>query len=329
MKFFNIKKEKFIKIFSYLIIPIILITLSSFTNAINLTNFSDGSSTGNFTYITSTEWYTKSINITEGRTVSNAFIWLNGYIGASQIEYNFQSDTKNWFNDSLTSNVSTILCSQMSPYPNNCIKGVTRVVTDSSPYTKYSGWNLDNKYAGTMQNVSFYVRPQKINGQIVALFNSTGNFTTGFGAVTQAQFTASDMLILSGNCSWLQFNPTNYNDVFFKITEEINFPGRTLRVYLNDTYKKSCSLNSGGEIKMLMLTAAGANYHLIVSNFTINSTTIVNYSFPTNVTLILNNKTNIFNYGNNNGSSLNHLVMANLTSFLTMLPGFKARYASQ
>jgi hypothetical protein len=245
----------------------------------NITNFTDGTSCTNFTFSNGLEWYTKIINLPPNRHVTNAYLYLKGYAIATI--------------SNLTSSVRTL--NTTDNYTWTLTQGAGTYYTDASLTNVHAAQDTDT--SSYTQLVDSHTAYYNINYSVTSLASNI-NITTRFlgnriEVYCQNQ-TSLDWIFVK----WYQNNTDVTND-----TTSLN--ASCIQNVAN--IRISNYLNSGSALNRL--------YDQVIEYNLLNYSDI---SYPSNVSIILNNASTIYNYGAANASELNHTVMANITDFINM-----------
>lgn len=259
----------------YLTIAILLIGISS---AYSQTTFTDGTSNGNFTYILGNEMPSKTIQITAHNVVSNAVLYLKGYLstnyyvfdvtslGINNTPYNYRGQFINDTN------------------PND--PGITnKDLANDGKWDTYATWASGTNEGGN--NKYYYLNytiKQFYNYNLTYLVNVAGSpFKVG---------------------CWQENNVFNEFGTHYPSGSNIS----ALIPYACTNHTTNLRL------RFQFWNTFGNNniYDFEVAR--------INYTYPTNVSIILNNASVAYNYGLSNGSSLDHQVLVNMTSSFTYSP---------
>lgn len=302
-------------------------------HALTLTTFSDGSNSGNFTFTTGTEWYTRNLLIPPNAKVNNAYMFLNGYNVSNETTTDiacnkaFAADTCAGANMTSSAAYLTTSCASAGI---TCPTGVSRVIWDDSPYSEWSQYNFSTQYYGSV-NITITMSSGLLVSNAALITIVGKNSTTGLDSAGIQ--TATDGCV-APTTRWIAYPSgielvTCTSDTFYSFTFEMNQSNGTYSLYTNGVYKTTQNIARAVTNISGIEFAAGTGQDLYVSNISINGTNIANssggsqlvttttYTYPRNVTLILNNQTVIFNYGATNTSVLDHRTPANFTAFMT------------
>jgi hypothetical protein len=268
----------------YSIIVLILAVLACTTPVLAsvLTNFSDGTTSGNFTYTTGTEWYTRALNIPSGSTATNAYIYLTGYLSDYFFIYNITSY-----------GINTTPYNYRGQFINGTNYNDPGILNkdraNDGNWNNYASINTGTNEGG---NLKYYY----INYTILQYYYH--NITANFNGQGLIKFACKDYTGAFNNWFNSEINPTSSTNITSQIPYSCTNYTTNLQLYMQ-------CWNCFNEMRI---------YDVEVER--------TNQSYPRNVTLILNNQSVIFNYGSANGSSLNHKVLANITSYFSSVNGF-------
>lgn len=240
------------------------------------------------------EWFTKGISIVNGSDVTNAYITLIGYNYSTLLTSSstFTNKIPN-FNSTTNYNGSWEVSSGvlLNPELTGDFKDDTRTtLNQSTNATYYADFTT---FGIVYDSINYTVKSRTSNSVMTSCNIYCQNKSSGswvkIGTPSMVSILSTFDINVSKSCfdnSSAVFNGTDFsNTILYTKMECIAGGNQNELIYVYDVY-----LSKG-----------------IYYNFTQN--------YPTNVTLIFNNDTTVFNYGNTNGSNLDHAVTANITSF--------------
>lgn len=266
-----------------LLVEVLLVSVLA--QAFDITTYTDGTSTGNFTYNTGTEWFTKSVSIPSKSLISNAYLYLNGtnITVAGGVVYltNVRSDITQAIEEVTWANLPSTVTN-----PNNM--GDANWATFAASNGEVDAWHQMGYWGN-------FTKPENSSDSVVEIKDATIGF--------KVWDTAGSIIV---HC---YIDNTTSTLLIYSTTSD-----RQIRVL-----PPACFNNSLHHVRLIFFASWGggvARFYDVEVNYTFSNYTAASYtdSFPKNVTLILNNLTELFNYGSSNGSILNHKVVANITN---------------
>jgi len=248
----------------------------------SFTKFSDGTNSGNLTFSKGTEWFTKQLAIPASASITEAYVYLNGYEKNDYV-----------FNNSYV---------------------------QSNRWTLTNAMGVGTNYTHDGVNV---VNPPRMVDTSEATFGSiyelTGYLNTNFSiGDTPYDINLSTLWYCNADIRHIDYFCQNKTDGVWSMMLAGVVCDGTLH---NTTFTVPSSCNNDGELifSSRMFVQGGLAFSIYSQKIEGKLSPIL--SSPQNVTLILDNSTVIFNYGNLNGSNLTHKIFANLSSILVGLNG--------
>lgn len=319
-------------------LTVLFIIAIAFVQATTLTTFGDGSSSGNLSFLTGFEWHTKEILIPPNANVTNAILYLNGFYTSNvttnyttQYLHDFETDPyANWSVNNRYNNITQVPSSKTGGYDS-----FVGEINGTYNFWENFSMNFENY---TLLNISLYFKfvgtPDHLNGAHWYVTDQEQSLLRGV-----------DLIWLQTGLSLQHYDGTNYTEVctwtytnessWTKLTIELNNTGTrtTANFWCNDTKLYAAqnlpSYTGGKPTNLTQIrigTASAGSGFFYVDNINVSYPGVANSStvfiYPTNVSLILNNASTVFNYGAANATGLDHQILANFTSQLNHPIGY-------
>lgn len=309
---------------SWILIVILIPSISAF----NLTTWNDSSTTGNFTYTTGTEWYTKQLIIPQKSIITGGWLTLMGYesiwyydlMNIQVNNFSIAGDDSNWNTPIGLSRIEWINTSGLLGGD-----GLSLRINATYPAFANMTFNYGNS---SLLNLSFDFKltatdcPGGLDGAHWMIGKDGGDYYEGIDIV----FISPLMYSYDGAnfTPFLAFSCAGTND-WTRISFEINNnrPRSEYSIYVNGTRVLVNMSARGTKLQNLTVLKlgliSGQSHFTYIENlsfgyFNYTSPNNLNDTYPMNVTLILDNVTELFNYGGANSSVLDHRVNVSLAS---------------
>jgi hypothetical protein len=275
------------KKFPWLIFAIIIeaLIISVLAQAFTRTTFEDGTNGKNLTFNTGGEWFTETINLPAGNNVTNAYLYLNG----SNVTLSGPSSLLETRNYSIAFENITWCASGCQPMINPQFSNDGKFDTYST--LQSGGWHQYH-WDGN------FTKPKNETGKKYEIISATLDY--------KIFHTKSGDLPCSIWC---------YQDNTSSTTIE-SWGTLVYGIRTRKSIPAICFNNSLEHIRIHAycgLSSETPSFYDFEVNYTYSNVTLENSSYPSNVTIYLNNISILYNYGEKNGSILNHKVFANIT----------------